>query len=75
MLVRATNRIKAVAYGAIVGGALGSVVDRLRFGALTDFLDFYVGSLHWPAFNLADVFVVGGVALLFFVPGPKPNQA
>lgn len=75
MLVRATNRIEAVSYGAIIGGALGNVVDRLRFGAVTDFLDFYVGSLHWPAFNLADVFVVGGVALLFFVPDPKPSQA
>lgn len=75
MLFRATNRIEAVAYGAIIGGALGNVVDRLRFGAVTDFLDFYVGSLHWPAFNLADVFVVGGVALLCLVPDPKPSQA
>ncbi|QFU07229.1 Lipoprotein signal peptidase [Rhodobacteraceae bacterium THAF1] len=64
MLYRSDSRIEALAYGAIIGGALGNVIDRVRFGGVTDFLDFYAGQMHWPAFNLADVFVVCGVALL-----------
>lgn len=64
MMLRTRNRIEAIAYGSILGGALGNVVDRLRFRAVTDFLDFYLGSAHWPAFNMADVFVVGGVGLI-----------
>lgn len=43
-------------------------MDRLRFRAVTDFLDFHIGDLHWPAFNLADVFVVSGVAILLLAP-------
>ena len=68
MMLRTRNRIEAIAYGSIIGGALGNVVDRLRFRAVTDFLDFYLGSAHWPAFNMADVFVVGGVGLLLLAP-------
>ena len=68
LLFRATSRFEALAYGAIIGGAMGNIIDRLRFHAVTDFLDFYAGDLHWPAFNMADVFVVCGVALLFFTP-------
>jgi signal peptidase II len=68
MLVRTSSRIEAVAYGAIIGGALGNVLDRVRFRGVTDFLDFYIGTAHWPAFNMADVFVVGGVGLLFVGP-------
>ena len=65
MLVRTANPVEAIAYGAIIGGALGNVLDRIRFRGVTDFLDFHAGSTHWPAFNMADVFVVGGVGLLF----------
>ena len=64
MMLRTRNRIETIAYGSILGGALGNVVDRLRFRAVTDFLDFYVGSAHWPVFNMADVFVVGGFGLI-----------
>ncbi|WP_235952813.1 signal peptidase II [Alterinioella nitratireducens] len=64
LMVRAGSRLEALAYGLVIGGALGNVADRLRFGAVTDFLDFYVGGWHWPAFNLSDVAVVGGVGLL-----------
>lgn len=63
-LWRAQNRLIAAALGLLIGGALGNVLDRLRHGAVTDFLDFHLGAYHWPAFNLADVAVVGGVALL-----------
>lgn len=52
------------AIALVLGGALGNVVDRLRFGAVVDFLDFHVRGWHWPAFNLADTAVVCGSALL-----------
>ena len=68
MLVQASSRIEALAYGSIIGGAIGNIIDRIRFRGVTDFLDFYVGSQHWPAFNMADVFVVCGVALLLAAP-------
>ncbi|KGF71052.1 MULTISPECIES: signal peptidase II [Hoeflea] len=58
------NRLTAAALGLIVGGAMGNLLDRLRQGAVTDFLDFYIGGYHWPAFNLADVAIVCGVGLL-----------
>jgi signal peptidase II len=48
----------------VIGGALGNVVDRLRFGAVTDFLDFHVLGYHWPAFNVADTGISVGVALI-----------
>lgn len=78
LLIRTGSLAEALAYGAIIGGALGNVVDRLRHRAVTDFLDFYVGATHWPAFNMADVFVVGGVGVLLFAswfgaePRPDP---
>lgn len=45
------------------GGALGNLLDRLRFGAVTDFVDLHWGDAHWPTFNLADAAIVCGVAL------------
>ena len=47
MMLRTRNRIEVIAFGSILGGALGNVVDRLRYRAVTDFLDFYVGTAHW----------------------------
>lgn len=52
------------AAGLIVGGALANATDRLRHGAVTDFLDFHLGTLHWPAFNMADVGIVSGIGIL-----------
>lgn len=46
----------------IAGGAIGNLLDRVRFGAVVDFLDFHIGALHWPAFNVADICIVVGVA-------------
>jgi signal peptidase II len=48
----------------IIGGAIGNVLDRLRFGAVADFLDIHVMGYHWPAFNLSDSAITLGVALL-----------
>ena len=50
--------------GMIAGGAAGNLLDRLLQGAVVDFLDFHIGRLHWPAFNLADSAITVGVALL-----------
>jgi signal peptidase II len=51
----------------IAAGALGNLVDRLRIGAVIDFLDFYIGDKHWPAFNVADSSICVGVALLLAI--------
>jgi signal peptidase II len=63
-LWRARSIWVAVALGMILGGAVGNVIDRLRFGAVTDFLDAHWGELHWPAFNLADSAISVGVVIL-----------
>ncbi|TDR30512.1 signal peptidase II [Hydromonas duriensis] len=48
----------------ILGGAIGNLIDRVRIGKVVDFLDFYVGNSHWPAFNLADSAIFVGVVIL-----------
>jgi len=58
------GRAAAVAVGMIFGGAAGNLIDRARFGAVVDFLDFYWRGWHWPAFNVADSAISVGVALL-----------
>lgn len=63
-LWRAHSALVAVALGMIIGGAIGNVIDRYRFGAVFDFLDFHAFGWHWPAFNVADSAIVLGVLLL-----------
>ncbi|WP_325893811.1 signal peptidase II [Grimontia sp. NTOU-MAR1] len=60
----ATNRILNVAYALVIGGAIGNLFDRLVHGYVVDFLDFFIGNNHWPAFNLADTAIVIGAALI-----------
>ncbi|WP_237168435.1 signal peptidase II [Paracoccus shandongensis] len=60
----AQSRVLSVALGLIIGGALSNVLDRIRHGAVTDFLDLHLAAYHWPAFNLADMAIVVGTALL-----------
>jgi signal peptidase II len=57
------GRLFVYALGLIAGGAVGNLIDRLRFGSVVDFLDFYLGSYHWPAFNAADSAISVGVGL------------
>jgi len=56
-----------VAFALVGAGALGNLIDRLRFGAVIDFLDIYLGSYHWPAFNVADSSICVGVGLLLIL--------
>jgi signal peptidase II len=63
-LSRASSPFLAIAIGLIIGGAVGNVIDRLRLGAVVDFLDFHYGALHWPAFNLADSAICIGVGAM-----------
>jgi len=50
--------------GLVIGGAIGNVIDRARWGAVFDFADFHVRQWHWPAFNVADSAIVVGVGLM-----------
>lgn len=63
-LAHAASPLLAVAIGLVIGGAVGNVIDRLRLGAVVDFLDFHVGAVHWPAFNVADSAICIGVAAM-----------
>ena len=58
------NKFAKYALGMIIGGAIGNVIDRIRLGAVFDFLDFYIGESHWPAFNVADSFICVGATIL-----------
>jgi signal peptidase II len=62
----AAERLQPLAFTLVLGGAQGNVIDRLRFGAVVDFLDFHVAGWHWPAFNVADSAITIGVALLLW---------
>ena len=72
-LWRAHSALVAVALGMIIGGAMGNVIDRYRFGAVFDFLDFHAFGWHWPAFNVADSGIVIGV-LLLLADGFRPQK-
>jgi signal peptidase II len=54
----------ALPFALVIAGALGNVVDRLRFGYVVDFIDWHVGQHHWPIFNIADSCIVVGAAIL-----------
>ncbi|WGF87111.1 signal peptidase II [Marinivivus vitaminiproducens] len=63
-LSRTSELFLASALGLVIGGAVGNVIDRLRFGAVLDFLDLHVAGYHWPAFNVADSAICIGAGLL-----------
>jgi signal peptidase II len=60
----ARNRLLQIALALILGGALGNLYDRMAYGYVVDFVEFYVGPYHWPAFNVADSAISVGVLLL-----------
>ncbi|MBW1991025.1 MAG: signal peptidase II [Deltaproteobacteria bacterium] len=57
----------ALGFSLIMAGALGNLIDRVRLGEVIDFLDFYLGRYHWPAFNVADSLICLGAGVLIFV--------
>ena len=68
-----TDRLLQTGLHLILGGAIGNLLDRFRFGYVVDFLDVYVGTKHWPAFNVADSAICIGIALLFLDMRKKPE--
>ncbi len=71
------ERLTAISLGLIIGGAVGNLIDRLLLGHVIDFLDFFIGQHHWPAFNVADSAITIGVAVmvyeLLFGEGERPK--
>lgn len=65
-LRKATNRMLSIGLGLVLGGAIGNIIDRIRFGAVADFFDFDLIFMRWPAFNVADMAIVVGVIVILF---------
>ena len=61
-----TQPLLASGLALIFGGAVGNMIDRIRFGKVVDFLDFYIGKYHWPAFNVADSAITIGITIFVF---------
>ncbi len=59
------ERMLAISLSLVIGGAVGNLIDRLVYGYVIDFLDFFYGQYHWPAFNVADIAISIGVIVLF----------
>ena len=60
------KKVFRISLGLISSGALGNAIDRVYFGGVIDFIDFFIYNFHWPAFNFADIFITIGVILLLF---------
>ena len=60
------TKLFRISLGLISSGALGNAIDRVYFGGVIDFIDFFIYNFHWPAFNFADIFITIGVVLLLF---------
>lgn len=69
--VRESNPTARFALTLIIGGAISNLMDRLLYGAVTDFLDLHIGDMHWPTFNLADTSLTLGILVLLFVSGRR----
>jgi signal peptidase II len=73
------SSLAQTALAGILGGAIGNIIDRFVHGSVVDFLDFYVGRAHWPAFNVADSAICVGVTILlvlsFFAPTEPANTS
>lgn len=73
--MRRESRWYGLAFGSIAGGAIGNLIDRVRHGAVVDFLDVYIGEYHWPAFNVADSAIcIGAVAFLWISIAESKHQ-
>lgn len=68
------STLARVSLSAVLGGAIGNIIDRFTYGSVVDFLDFYIGDYHWPAFNVADSAIFLGIMVVVFLPH-KPTVA
>jgi len=73
-LRQAENKLTIAALSLVIGGAVGNVIDRFRFGAVVDFLDFHIAEYHWPTFNVADAAICVGAVLLLLDGLLSPEQ-
>lgn len=64
LLLQSKDRRHIFAYALIFGGAIANIIDRIRYGAVIDFIDAHIASYHWPVFNFADSFICLGAILL-----------
>ncbi len=62
--IKESERTLALSFSLVLSGALGNLIDRLRYGEVVDFLDFHLSDYHWPAFNVADSAICIGIGLL-----------
>ncbi len=74
MAFKAKSKFQKFSFALIIGGALGNVIDRVTDKAVTDFLDFFIGVHHWPAFNLADIAIVCGAGLVLIDSLRRSNE-
>ncbi|CAI28303.1 Lipoprotein signal peptidase [Ehrlichia ruminantium str. Gardel] len=58
----------------IIGGSIGNIIDRIKYGAVYDFIDIYVKNWHWPAFNFADSFIVIGISIILMKSIPENKR-
>jgi len=76
--VPAVQRFQRLAIVLVIAGAVGNLIDRFAYGEVVDFLDFYLGSAHWPAFNIADTCIsvgAAGLVLASFVHSPDHQRS
>ena len=72
----ATQKLLSLALALVMGGALGNVIDRIRFGAVVDFIQWHVAGWYWPAFNVADAAITVGAVLLVWeqLTATRPSE-
>jgi signal peptidase II len=74
LIWKTQERLSLIAFSLIGGGALGNLVDRIRYGEVVDFIQWYVKSYYWPSFNIADSAISAGVGLLVIEMLLKKSQ-
>lgn len=73
-LARSDDPRERIAFGLMIGGALGNIIDRLRLGGVVDFLDVHAFGWHWPSFNIADMALTVGTAVMLVAMAQRPRQ-
>jgi signal peptidase II len=74
MALKSPHRWERIGYGLVIGGAIGNVIDRIRYGAVADFFYAHVGDIGWPAFNVADAAICVGVGILLIMLWRHPSR-